>query len=194
MPKTHWPTANIDWTKVHDTYDVELRQTAKGGNRYFVVRLPDGSEAMAMWGGNDARQAQSHLNGLVQRTQKRLAALLEEKSAAWEEHYETCDDPDFCAHDAPGLEEVEELEARVTAGANTSQPIRVYDGRRSFAHDARTQACTSCGAEPEIDKPSPCRAMTGKRPGRAVSYHHKARTLAWFEAGKPRSKFFGSEA
>jgi len=163
-----WPTANVYWKNLNPTAKVKLLTTGGGG--YYVAETEHGP-AVVDWCSRTAQEAQRFLD-------RRAAETARDK---WQEHYDTCDDPDFCAHDAPSLDAVEALENRL---------LSVYDGQRRFSHDVRVVGCSSCGAEPETDKPAPCRAMTGNRPGRAVSYHHKARTLAWYEAGKPRSRFF----
>jgi len=64
--------------------------------------------------------------------------------------------------------------------------MKIYDGRRRYEHRERSVACVTCGAEPETSEeaPQPCRTTSGRRMGRAVSYHHRARVDAWHKRRK----------
>ena len=53
------PAENVEWSKIPAESKVELRGSV------YVVTLPDGSEAVAFWGSQDARQAQRTLDRLA---------------------------------------------------------------------------------------------------------------------------------
>jgi hypothetical protein len=62
---------NIEWSKVDKSYKVRLQSvpdklSPKGTVSYYVAER-DGVEFLPFWGGNDAIQAQHHLDRLIRR-------------------------------------------------------------------------------------------------------------------------------
>jgi hypothetical protein len=60
------PSSSVVWWRVKaTTHHVEIRNTPRGSNTYFVVTDQHGNKLVPCWGNQDVKAAQAHLSSLA---------------------------------------------------------------------------------------------------------------------------------